>query len=177
MTLIQKALTFASNLHTGQERKYTGLPYITHPRSVAALILTHASQRFCTEVVIAAALLHDVVEDCDVTLETLTQLFGPEVADLVGWVTDVSQPSDGNRKVRKAKDRDHLAIAPAAAQTIKLADLIDNTSTIVQYDPDFAAVYMREKAELLGVMLDGDTKLYEMADKLVTDYLTKETVQ
>ena len=97
---------------------------------------------------IAAAWLHDTVEDTPVTLEELGREFGPGVAELVDQLTDVSRAGDGNRKLRKAIDREHLAGASARAQTVKLADLIDNAVDICRNDTKFARVYLDEMAEL-----------------------------
>jgi (p)ppGpp synthase/HD superfamily hydrolase len=102
-----------------------------------------------------------------VTLGKIHTHFGERVADLVFWLSNISKPKDGNRKARKAKDRDHLAMAPADAQTIKCADLIDNTQSIVQYDPDFAKVYIPEKLELLRVLTSADTGLWGRAMAMV----------
>ena len=112
---------------------------------------------------VAAAFLHDVVEDTGVTIELVRAEFGEEVADLVGWLTDISRPTDGNRETRKAIDRAHSAKAPAAAQTIKLADVIDNSATIEAHDPDFARVFRHEKRRLLEVMTAGDPTLMKRA--------------
>ena len=154
---------FATVAHSGQTRKYTGEPYIEHPAAVAAIV---ASVRH-TSAQVAAAWLHDVVEDTIVTLDDMRSYFGPEVAGLVYWLTDVSRPQDGNRATRKALDRAHIAKAPPAAKTVKLADLIDNTSSIVARDPDFAKVYLREKALLLDVLREGDATLWQRAADLV----------
>jgi len=146
--LILLARTFASRAHTGQVRKYTGEPYIEHPIAVAETVRKHNGSKE----MIAAALLHDVVEDTDVTLDEVRQEFGDAVANLVDDLTDVSKPEDGNRAFRKAIDRDHTAQASAAAMVIKAADLISNTKSIVEHDPGFARVYLKEKRALLDVM-------------------------
>lgn len=112
---------------------------------------------------ICAAWLHDTVEDTPATLDEVERVFGFEVAALVEMLTDVSKPSDGNRAVRKAIDREHTAKASPQAKTIKLADLIDNTRSITEHDPKFAAVYLAEKALLLEVLRDGDATLLEIA--------------
>jgi (p)ppGpp synthase/HD superfamily hydrolase len=121
------------------------------------------------ETMLAAAWLHDVVEDCDVPIETIVALFGVEVADLVGWLSNVSKLSDGNRATRKKLDRDHTAGAPAKAKTIKLADLIDNTDSIVEHDHGFAKVYLKEKEALLPLLKDGDPRLWQIANQLTMD--------
>jgi len=115
------------------------------------------------EQVIAAAYLHDVVEDTPVTLEHLREVFGERVSNLVYWLTDKSKPQDGNRRTRKAIDRDHIAAAPSEAQTIKLADIIDNTQSILTHDAAFARVYLFEKALLLDVMTKSHQGLMQRA--------------
>lgn len=157
--VVDQAYRFAAVAHGQQKRKYTGEPYINHPRNVAGLVKTAGG----TDAMVAAAYLHDVVEDTPVTNADIRDIFGNEIADLVGWVTDVSRPEDGNRAARKAIDCAHLAAAPAEAQTIKLADLIDNTASIRDRDPDFWKVYRLEKLALLEVLTKGDPNLFELA--------------
>ena len=113
---------------------------------------------------LAAAWLHDTVEDTKVPMQLIEQEFGSEVADLVYWLTDKSTREDGNRAARKAIDHLHIAQASPAAKTIKLADLLDNTASIIERDPDFAEVYMAEKAELLKVLTEGDKTLWDRAN-------------
>lgn len=165
MGLIDRALMFARAAHEAkdQRRKYTGEPYIVHPMAVATIVASVPH----TDDMVAAALLHDTVEDTHVTLEDIESEFGEEVAELVFWLTDISKPTDGNRSVRKALDRAHIGQAAMAAKTIKLADLIDNTKSIVSNDPAFARVYLREKAALLEVLRDGDPLLWHQAKELV----------
>ena len=171
MDIVEKARIFATAAHHGSRhfRKYTGKPYITHPTAVVALVRAVAH----TPEMLAAAWLHDTVEDTGVTLSLVEQEFGHEVADLVEMLTDVSHAHDGLRAHRKAKDREHTAKASPAAKTIKLADLIDNTSSIVKHDPKFAEVYMREKAALLEVLCEGDPSLYAQAKACVDAYMAE----
>lgn len=165
MTVVEKARAFAVAAHSavGQLRKYTNEPYWVHPQEVASIVSTVEH----TDAMLAAAWLHDVVEDTGVTLETIRAEFGAEVAELVGWLTDVSRPEHGNRAMRKAIDRAHTAQAPAAAQTVKLADLISNSKSILQFDKEFAKVYLQEKRLLLDVMTKGDAILMAEARKVV----------
>ena len=164
MTLVEHARMFAHGAHfaVGQLRKYTNEPYIVHPFEVAQIVATVPD---ATEEMIAAAWLHDVVEDTGVTLDQVHLLFGAEVAKLVFWLTDASRPEDGNRVARKAIDRAHIAKAPAAAQTVKLADLISNTKSIMAHDPEFAKVYLEEKRLMLEVMTKGHPALMAEARK------------
>lgn len=167
-TLQERADEFAERAHSSisQVRKYTNDPYIVHPRAVAKIV---ASVLLSSEIY-AAALLHDVVEDTPVTLDEIRNEFGDYVAELVEMVTDVSRPEDGNRKTRKEIDRQHLAKASPEGKTIKLADLIDNSRNIVEHDPSFAKVYMKEKKELLTVLKDGNERLYKIAEDIVNKY-------
>lgn len=158
------AKEFATIAHAWQRRKYTDEPYIVHPAEVADLVRSVPH----TEAMLAAAWLHDTVEDCGVNIATIQGTFGDEVADLVGWLTDISKPEDGNRERRKAIDREHMANAPAAAQTVKLADLISNSKTIIENDPGFAKTYLREKRLLVDRLVLGDTTLRAKADAILT---------
>jgi (p)ppGpp synthase/HD superfamily hydrolase len=164
--LVQKAKEFATCAHEGQVRKYTGAPYIVHPVEVMEIVKTVKHD----DTMLAAALLHDVVEDTKYTLDDIRAEFGEDVASLVEYLTDVSKLEDGNRETRKAKDREHSAGASASAQTVKLADLISNSLDIVKHDPNFAKIYMLEKFLLLGVLTHGDKILFRRALKLVVDY-------
>lgn len=147
MTLIDKAKIFAEVAHAGQTRKYSNDPYITHPIRVSKIVAHNQG----SDEMIAAALLHDVVEDTPVTHDEILDKFGANVSDLVFGLTDVDL-SMGNRKTRKALDRDRIASSSADVQLIKLADFIDNTSSIVQNDPHFAKLYLQEKSQMLDVM-------------------------
>lgn len=155
----------AAHLAVGQVRKYTGEPYHWHPYEVAAILQEHVKD--LTEDMLIAALLHDVVEDTAVPLGDIDATFGPSVARLVSDLTDVSKPEDGNRAARKAIDREHTARASHQAKTIKLADLIDNSRSILDRDPEFAKVYLEEKRLLLDVLKEGDPILWEIAAGLV----------
>lgn len=166
MDVVHKAQVYAMAAHAavGQRRKYTNEPYIVHPAEVAATV---AAVPGSTPEMVAAAWLHDVIEDTGCTFTDVHMAFGIDIATLVGWLTDVSRPEDGNRAVRKAIDREHTAQAPAEAQTIKLADLISNSRSIMAHDPKFAATYLEEKRQLLAVMTRGDAELHARASALV----------
>ena len=160
--LIERAVAFALQAHRsiGQRRKYTHLPYEVHLEAVADMVVSVSSD----PEMIAAAWLHDTVEDTPATLHEIKENFGAAVALLVKELTDVSRSGDGNRATRKAIDRKHLAGASARAQTIKLADLIDNCRDICVHDPAFAKVYGKEAAALLAVLKSGDERLRHAAE-------------
>tara|TARA_B100001057_G_scaffold384627_1_gene391159 strand:+ start:2533 stop:3033 length:501 start_codon:yes stop_codon:yes gene_type:complete len=163
MTKLDKAIKFATKAHGSQKRKYTGEPYVTHPIAVMEIVKTVPH----TDDMLVAAVLHDTVEDTPVTLSDIKEQFGDNVARLVDGLTDVSQPQDGNRKIRKAMDRAHTAQQPAEVQTIKLADLIHNTKSISVYDPHFYKVYREEKIRILDILKEGDRSLMHIAQQQV----------
>lgn len=164
---VQKADAFAEAAHAavGQKRKYTNEDYIVHPREVAQIVASVPH----TREMLMASLLHDVVEDTNVTIEQIREEFGDVVADLVSDLTDVSKPEDGNRAIRKAKDLEHTANASADAQTIKLADLLSNTKSIVAHDANFARIYLAEKSKMLDVLTKGDATLHARAVQALLD--------
>lgn len=166
MDLVRKAQVYAMAAHAavGQKRKYTGEPYIVHPAEVARIV---AGVPGSTPDMVAAAWLHDVVEDTGCTFTDIHMAFGIDIATLVGWLTDVSKPEDGPRWYRKKLDREHTAQAPAEAQTIKLADLISNSRSIMAHDPKFARTYLEEKRLLLEVLTRGDAGLHAEASRYV----------
>jgi (p)ppGpp synthase/HD superfamily hydrolase len=148
--MILEAKMFATAAHAaiGQKRKYSGDDYIVHPQRVAAIVEKHGG----SDEMIAAAWLHDTVEDTDVTPILITKMFGVDVADIVEGLTDISLPEDGNRAKRKSIDRMHSANASTEAQFVKCADIIDNSWDIAENDLSFAKVYKSEVFLLLNAM-------------------------
>jgi len=164
---ILDAIVFATKAHHGQMRKYTGDPYIVHPIEVASVVSIAPH----TDEMIMAAILHDVVEDCDVSLERIRYRFGSVVEDYVFWLTDPpTVPGGPNRAQRKQKTRERFQIAPNEVHTIKCADLLCNGPSIFEHDPDFAKVYAREMAALLEVLDRGDEFLREMCYNMLNQY-------
>lgn len=164
--MIEKAISFALRMHEGQKRKYSGIPYISHPIAVMEIVSTVEH----TEAMLVAAVLHDVVEDCDVEIKDITLFFGKEVSQMVEQLTDVSKPDDGNRAYRKKIDAIHLSHAWPCVKTIKLADLIHNSESIIRCDPEFAKVYIKEKECLLKHLKGGDQDLMEEAENIISNY-------
>lgn len=165
---VSAARMFAIGAHTavGQVRKYTGEPYWYHPEEVAEIVATcpHDPE------MLAAAWLHDVVEDTGVEINVIWNQFGVVIASYVNWLTNPSKKSDGNRAARKEIDRKHIAFAPAKVKTIKLADLISNAKSIIHHDPKFAPTYIAEMKLLLEVLKEGDQRLYKRAQRIVKKY-------
>jgi hypothetical protein len=163
MDLVEKAKQFATSAHKriNHLRKYNNQPYTVHLSSVANIVASVTDD----EEMIAAAWLHDVVEDTPATLYDVEKEFGKNIAELVENLTDISKPGDGNRKLRKEIDKQHISRASRRAKTIKLADLIDNANDICKHDFEFAQLYMQEMNALLEVLDEGDTALYKRAWK------------
>ena len=161
--LVREARKFSTEVHRriDQRRKYTNKPYEVHLKAVTQIVSSVSDD----PEMIAAAWLHDTVEDTPATIDEIEAVFGTNVALLVRELTDVSKPSDGNRSVRKVIDRAHTEHASARAQTIKLADLIDNCQDICREDPKFAVVFCNEMEALLAVLKKGDERLHKRAEK------------
>ena len=162
---IQHAIDFATEAHAGQVRKYTGEDYITHPIAVMEIVsgVPHNLE------MLIASVLHDVVEDCDVTLEEVYQEFGDVVGEYVKYMTNISKPEDGNRKERKTLDALHVSSGSPEVHTIKVADIYHNSGSIKKYDPEFWKTYKKEKTYLLGLLTNADKDLWMKTWKIVTE--------
>src|SRR5262245_11748478 len=134
----------------GQTRRYSGEAYMVHLEAVAGILRKHGVD---APVVLAAAYLHDTVEDTATTIEEIYDSFGEEIAELVYWLTDAET---GRRKVRKLMSAWRLSRAPWNAKLVKLADLADNSADICRKDRYFAPVYLREKAKILELMVKAE---------------------
>lgn len=157
-----RAMVFARRVHAPQQRKYTGNPYSDHLAEVAGIAMTVGwhHPEVHPDIFMAVCWLHDTREYQYVTAGELTDLFGTQVEYGVTLLSDLEQ---GNRAARKAAQRDRLAAAPGWIQTIKCADLISNTSSIVMHDPKFAVTYLEEKRLLLDVLTKADPRLRQLA--------------
>lgn len=148
--LILTAAIAATAWHGNQTRKHTGEPYITHPLAVAEAVRHMGG----SPEAIAAAILHDVLEDTRATTSDLLFQFGVPVTRIVIELTDHHPAgSGGNRAARKAMERDRLAKASPMAQLVKLADIVDNAQSIIRHDPQFAPVFIAEADALVLAMV------------------------
>jgi (p)ppGpp synthase/HD superfamily hydrolase len=120
--LVRRAYAFAEAAHRGQRRK-DGRAFIAHPVCVARLL----QARGYDDEVLAAALLHDVVEDTSVTLGDLRERFGARVAELVAWVTENPALPTGERK---RAYRETVRRSPHAARAICAADKVCNLADL-----------------------------------------------
>ena len=127
--LLDKAIKFATEAHEGQLRKSTSIPYILHPMEAAAIVGTMTTD----DEIIAGAVLHDVVEDTDTTVEQVRELFGGRVADFVASESEDKREhlsAQSTWKIRKQETLDHLKTAPIEVKMITLGDKLSNIRAI-----------------------------------------------
>lgn len=125
----ERALRWAAEGHRDQLRKGSGVAYLTHVVAVASAL----DRSGFTEDVVIAGLLHDLVEDTDATLDEVRERFGPFVAELVGYCSEVKLDASGKKRPWEDRKRDHLAAlanAPVEAKGIVLADKLHNLLSI-----------------------------------------------
>ena len=123
--MIFQAIEFATKAHSGQYRKGTKIPYITHPLNVAKILIEY----MCPEPVIVAGILYDTLEDTPVTFDEIRDLFGNEVADLVDAVSEPNK-SDYTWENRKAHTLKRLRTSLPEVLIISFADKLDNIKAI-----------------------------------------------
>jgi guanosine-3',5'-bis(diphosphate) 3'-pyrophosphohydrolase len=188
---IARAFAYADAAHSAldQRRKYTDRPYIEHPRMVGGLMLLTTTPQHAA-VPVSAALLHDVIEDTDITADDLLRHFSGEIVDLVEQVTEPDDPDywvrlgfdqRPNRATRRAIEADRRAEISAVGQSISVADLIANSHDIVEVaDRDFAILYQSELRDRFARLTRADPKLRAIAAQLLADNqqaLERETIQ
>lgn len=178
--ILEQVKIFAANAHEGQKRKYVDEPYINHPVRVSEYC-----QRFSSTLSIAAAaLLHDVLEDTSVTTDEMRFFLDSIMSDgeakhtlrLVQDLTDIYTHAaypHMNRRWRKEKECDRLAHAHPDAQTIKYADILDNSIGIAESGDDFAAKYLQECKAILKRITKGNAEMYKEAMDAVEAALKK----
>lgn len=149
---VNAAIRFATHMHDGQYSKFTKEPYIFHPLRVMMSVASSGelliSSNTNKAIVLAAAVLHDVMEDCGVVKSQLRGTFGIEVANLVEELTNVPQ-----RKALTCARRNRLSKVSRQAKIIKLHDRLDNICDIRHVPLEYA----NETYKLLDVIGDADT--------------------
>src|SRR5205814_6539887 len=123
--MINVAIEVAARAHYGQVRKGTDIPYISHPYAVGMML----ARTGCPEEIITAGILHDTVEDTNITLEYLREKFGEKVASIV---EGCSEPHHGSApwEARKAHTLEYLRNAPWEVKVVTCADKLHNIGTI-----------------------------------------------
>jgi (p)ppGpp synthase/HD superfamily hydrolase len=166
--VVRKAHEFAAKAHAGVVRRWSGEPYVEHCERVAGSLIALGAPAE----VVAAAYLHDVIEDCPVSEAELAAAFGPKVAALVVEVTNPKiAKTPGNRPERKAAVIRHLAASSPEGASIKLADMLDNSSNVAEHDPEFAKRYLAEMAKKLAVLGHGHPALVAELKRNLANYL------
>lgn len=135
-SLLDKAIIFATNAHKNTERRGKGFPYIIHPLEVVSIVSTMTSD----QELLAAAVLHDTIEDTDVTLEDIKREFGDNVAKIVKSESDAVYEglSDSESwKMRKSQTISRLAKAPLDAKIVAMGDKLSNLRAIYR---DYLAI-------------------------------------
>ena len=173
---LQHAIELATKAHEGQKRK-SGEPYIIHPLAVASILIDWGMD---IDTVIAGV-LHDTVEDTDVTLEKLESLFGKEVAFLVDGVTKISQARAGMQDLAEylPQTKDNLSkLLIAVGQDvrvviIKLADRLHNLQTLQHMPREKQIKIARESLEVFAPMADrlGMGRVRMQLEELAFSYL------
>ena len=141
--LLDKAIIFAVNAHRDQLRKGSNAPYILHPMEAAAIVAAMTDD----EEVIAAAVLHDTVEDTAVTLDEICEQFGKRVAELVAAESEnkrEDKPAASTWKIRKEETIEHLKTAPKEVKMLTLGDKLSNIRSICRdYEAQGDALWQR----------------------------------
>jgi len=130
-TLLDQAIVFAVRAHAGTERRGKGFPYIVHPMEAVEIVATMT----CDQELLAAAVLHDTVEDTDVTIEQIRTEFGERVASFVATESDEphqSRDSIENWRARKQAAIDRLVRASREAKMVALGDKLSNMRAIAR---------------------------------------------
>lgn len=171
---VQLALKVATEAHgsINQKRKYTGEDYITHPVAVMEIVASVSDD----PEMLAAALLHDVIEDVYpknrmYNIGWITELFGQRVADLVVELTNEFTKENYphlNRAKRKVLENERVSKISPDGKTIKLADIIHNCSDDQGGDDGFQEKYKREKLEQLASLREGNPVLLKKAVEVLT---------
>jgi GTP pyrophosphokinase len=146
ITLLKKAYVFAARAHKGQIRR-SGEPYLSHPLEVARLL----SEMKLDITTLAAGLLHDVLEDTDVTAEDLEKNFGKDIADLVEGVTKISRVQVASPETRQAESIRKIIMAMTddlRVIFIKLADRVHNLQTLKFLPEDKQKLIAQETLEI-----------------------------
>jgi guanosine-3',5'-bis(diphosphate) 3'-pyrophosphohydrolase len=150
---VAEAIEFAAAKHGDQQRP-TGAPYLEHLLEALEVLVVGAGVTDTD--VLAAAVLHDVVEDTPVGNDELAERFGPRVAELVGWVTiPEAGPGEDPAKVKEATLR-HLAAAPKDAILVKLADRLSNVQTLRSLGPERQRAYYAQTVRYIVPLADAD---------------------
>ena len=143
----RKADKHAEKAHAKQDRKWTGEKYIVHPRAVAEIVKKYAGKERKIKEMIAAALLHDTVEDTDTTEEDLKKMFGGLIASLVKELTSDKEEEKRIGKTQYLSSK--MINMTDQALLIKLADRWHNILDFDKSPPKWVAKYTKQTNDIL----------------------------
>ena len=135
-SILDKAIVFAVKAHQGAERKGKGFPYIVHPMEAVSIAATMTSD----QELLAAAVLHDTVEDTNVTLKDVEREFGKRIAELVEAESDIEFEGKSRQeswRLRKEEAIERLSTATNGVKIVALADKLSNIRAIYR---DYQAI-------------------------------------
>lgn len=151
--IIREAKTIAEQAHAGVKRKWIEELYIEHPKRVAYEMAAYCMEnKDWPRYTIAAAWLHDVLEDTNFSRDEIIQRCGLKTYYLVLELTNPSKGLKRPRAERKELDRMHLRNASLEARVLKLIDRLDNLQDLQRAEPDFQALYLDETEQLLSCL-------------------------
>ena len=150
MNIIDQAINFAAIAHKKQTRKSTNIPYITHPFAVGMLL----QKAKCSEEVVAAGILHDVLEDTPITYEELSEQFGAKIANLVAAASE--QDKNLPWETRKRHTIEQLKTATIEEIQVITGDKLHNIKSIqadlLQNGEEIWNRFNRGKSSSIGIM-------------------------
>lgn len=176
-----KVLQFAIEAHKGQFRKYSGLPYVSHPVDVRNLLVSYLANKAENGSLVldkkyfdieSAAYLHDVLEDCpNITEKDIESVSNENVLNIVKELTNPSKGVKAPRAERKKMDRDHLSVVSWEAKLIKLCDRICNLRDFKREckDQKFLNMYADESKLLLECLAGTHSVLEIILNNLIKE--------
>lgn len=163
MNVIVKAILFASEKHRDQERKGSGLPYVTHPIIVSELLRKYKSSKNL-ESLIVAAMLHDTIEDTETTYQEISDVFTPMIA---GIVLELTSNSEKIKEIGKNEYLKNKMLGMSNyALVIKLVDRLSNVMDIP------TANYVKDTIDLIEFLNINRSELSETHKYIMKDILT-----
>ncbi len=159
--MLNKAIQFAKKAHEGQTRKFSGEPFYNHVDRVLRTVMAHTDNQDLQ----CGAILHDVIEDCNIQSEQLEYEFNLVVAAIVTELTNIyTKKAYPNlaRKERKLQEMIRIGKISSSSKLIKLADRIDNVEDFKRSGQD-CEYYLKETRQLLEVLTGVD---YILEDRL-----------
>lgn len=149
--LAMRALKFATRMHEGQTRK-DGTPYVEHPKRVAKYVKYFKKNSNHLDILVSAAILHDTLEDTNLTFYDIVEFFGAEVAEVV---LELTTDEDLKKEIGKSRYLElKMKNMSSWALTIKLCDRLDNVSDLINANSEFRNRYVKETITIINFLLE-----------------------